>query len=502
MVTILFVSVSGNVTAKTNDHDIVECGGVEVLFTKTIDLSDTSTDKLCFINNTDDGATVCLSISPQDGSPIRGNVDKRSFIIGPHKDEYITLTFDVDRTSKYGTYTTDVIVKKLDCDSTEHCIKICTYNVKLTPAYFSNDPYNKILGVFNPLSEPLNTVSITSAITIIIWMGISLVTYKTLHFVTCKAINNAKFSSKISRRAGVLLTVPVVMYGFANALAVYGAEKMTVTWLLRASSFFYIPIIAFIVWGIYANAVSAIFYKMKLQNKIIDADTSLIPLFNIIGKIIISVCAISAILKAFGYDLMAIITGAGIAGMAISLGAQNIFTEFFSGINLRTTRLFKRGDMVKIGTDNDIYEVEEIGLMNCRFKNWTNLERVIIPNSTVFSNFVVNITEETRAYRIFLHYTVSYDSDLKKVRQILMESACNHPKVIIDGSYSPPDVSLTSFKDSAIEYCLAVYIADFRDNISVADELNESVYKNLRASGIEIPYNKLDVYITGHEKYS
>ena len=84
--------------------------------------------------------------------------------------------------------------------------------------------------------------------------------------------------------------------------------------------------------------------------------------------------------------------------------------------------------MVKIGTDNDIYEVEEIGLMNCRFKNWISLERVIIPNSSVFSNFVVNITEETTAYRIFLHYTVSYDSDLKKINDNHSLLANNTPK--------------------------------------------------------------------------
>ena len=54
---------------------------------------------------------------------------------------------------------------------------------------------------------------------------------------------------------------------------------------------------------------------------------------------------------------------------------------------------------------------------------------------------------------------------------------------------------LIAFDDSAIRFSLVVFITDFRDYITVTDELNEDVYRNLCKAGIEIPFNKLDVYI-------
>ena len=276
---------------------------------------------------------------------------------------------------------------------------------------------------------------------------------------------------------------------------VYGAPEVIIAFLQNLASFLYIPIIAYIVWNIYTNVIKLLFHRLEEQDRIAGADTSLIPLFNMLGKIVIIIVATSALLGTMGFDLVAIITGAGIAGMAISLGAQSTLTEFFSGLNLLSTRPFKRGDMVTIG-GKDIYQVEKVGLLNSRFKNWINLEYIVIPNSTVVSSTIVNITGKTMSYRLFLYYTVAYDSDVDTVKQILLDTAYNHPQVIVDGSYAEPDARLIDFEDSAIKFRLAVYITDFRDYVTVTDELNEDVYRNLCKAGIEIPYNKLEVYIS------
>ena len=59
----------------------------------------------------------------------------------------------------------------------------------------------------------------------------------------------------------------------------------------------------------------------------------------------------AAILATLGFNLYAIITGAGIAGLAVSLGAQSMLQQFFSGVTLLITRPFKPGDMIRLGTD-------------------------------------------------------------------------------------------------------------------------------------------------------
>lgn len=301
-------------------------------------------------------------------------------------------------------------------------------------------------------------------------------------------------AKEISNKTGITIVISIIFYGMSNAAMVYGADEMLIAILQYIASFIYIPLVAYIVWNVYTNVIKIVFHRMEEQDRVAGADSSLIPLFNMLGKIIITIVAASALLSTMGFDLVAIITGAGIAGMAISLGAQNTLTEFFSGLNLLTTRPFKRGDMVTIG-DKDIYQVEKVGMLNSRFKNWISMECIIMPNSKVVDSTIVNITGKTMAYRMTLYYTVAYDSDIELTKKIILDTAYNHPQVIVDGSYSRPNVRLEEFEDSAIKFSLAVFITDFRDYITVMDELNEDVYRNLCKANIEIPFNKLDVYI-------
>ncbi|MBO4552624.1 MAG: mechanosensitive ion channel family protein, partial [Candidatus Methanomethylophilaceae archaeon] len=371
--------------------------------------------------------------------------------------------------------------------------------VKITSAYASDSAYNKILGIFDPLGHPYDTPAYTAGITLVIWGGIGIGVFLLFRSTTHLIFRKSKETARdIGNKTGAMLAASIIIYGLSNAAMVYGIDEIVIAALQNIASILYIPIIAYIVWNIYTNLIKLLFHKLEDQDKISGADTSLIPLFNMLGKILIVVVAASALLGSMGFDLVAIMTGAGIAGMAISLGAQNTLTEFFSGLNLLATRPFKRGDMIMVG-GKDIYQVEKVGMLNSRFKNWISMEYIIIPNSTVVSSTILNITGQTMAYRITLAYTVAYDSDVALVKQILLDTAYNHPQVIIDGSYSKPSVRLKEFQDSAIEFTLNVFITDFRDYISVTDELNEDVYRNLCKAGIEIPFNKLDVYIASEE---
>ena len=451
---------------------------------------------ITFTNSNSTTVAINIVCTNDSGSAFSTTVDNGEFDLGSSKSRQITVTMSADRLSRHGSYTANVSITVVNYEGgTTSEVANIPIAVTVTSSYSSDGVYNKILGIFDPLASPLDTPACTAAITLGIWVAIAAASY-----ILFRALVNAIFkgdrdtAKDIGRKTGLMLIVSVMLYGLSNALMVYGADEVLIAALQNTSSFLYIPIVAYIVWNIYTNAVKHIFHKMEEQDRIAGADTSLIPLFNMLGEIVIVIVAASALLGTLGFDLVAIIAGAGIAGMAISLGAQNTLTEFFSGINLMITRPFKVGDMIMVG-GSDIYQVEKVGLLNSRFKNWVNMEYVIMPNSKVSDSTIMNITGETMAYRIFLYYTVSYDSDVEQVKQIILDTAYNHPQVIVDGTYSLPDVRLDAFEDSAIKFRLAVYITDFRDNITVKDELNEDVFRNLCKAGVEIPYNKLDVYI-------
>ena len=455
----------------------------------------TTSSQITFINSGTSPVSIYITSTDDSNTIFSEYFSEKDFSLDGEKSKQIDLYVSTDKLSKHGTYsiTIAVSVYNYGTATTEETTIPVTVNV--TSSYSSDGVYNRILGVFDPLGEPFNAPIYTAAITMVIWGAVAVAAYIVLYLIVSMLFKSDKDVTKeISRKSGVLLIASILFYGLSNTLMAYGANEIIIAFLQNLSSFLYIPIIAFIVWNIYTNTIKHIFHRMEEQDRIAGADTSLIPLFNMLGKIVITVVAASALLHVLGYDLVAIITGAGIAGMAISLGAQNTLTEFFSGINLLSTRPFKRGDMVMVG-GKDIYQVEKVGLLNSRFKNWISMEYIVMPNSMVTSSTIMNITGKTMAYRIYLDYTVAYGSDIELTKKILLDTAYNHPQVIVDGSYSKPDARLMAFEDSAIKFTLAIFITDFRDYIAVTDELNEDVYRNLCKAGIEIPYNKLDVYI-------
>ena len=454
---------------------------------------------LTFFTETSNDYLINITCSDDSDGAFETSVDDKEFTLNSKSPKTVSIKAITDKLSRHGDYTLTVTMTVYDYQSGATTTDSLPIAVKVTSAYASDSAFNKILGIFDPLAPPYDAPVYTASITLAIWIGAGIGVFLLFRSSTRVVIRkNKEEAADIGKKTGAMLAASVIIYGLSNAAMVYGIDEVVIATLQNIASVLYIPIVAYIVWNIYTNTVKIIFHKLEEQDKISGADTSLIPLFNMIGKILIAVIAASALLSTMGFDLVAIMTGAGIAGMAISLGAQNTLTEIFSGLNLMATRPFKRGDMIMVG-GKDIYQVEKVGMLNSRFKNWISMEYIIIPNSTVVSSTILNITGETMAYRITLAYTVAYDSDVALVKQVLLDTAYNHPQVIIDGSYSKPNVRLDAFEDSAIKFTMNVFITDFRDYIAVSDELNEDVYRNLCKAGIEIPFNKLDVYIAGED---
>lgn len=477
-------------------ENFISCNGVDIkCFDDSKDLqAGGSVDFILhFNNNNPSNVSVRISVT-DDGSDLIDHVGDTIFSIDGGMLESKTIHFSADKLSRHGLYQRAVDVTVLNYGTSTQETETMTLTLNVVSSYSSENNFNKVLGIF-PLPEPFGEPIHSALLTEVLWFLFALFLYVALHLTINTLFNNDKNKSRrISRKAGAFFVLSILLIGTSNALMVYGAEEAVVAFSQDITKILYIPIVAYVSWVVYSNLIFSVFHRMEKQDKIVLPDTSLIPLFNLIGKIAIAMIAISAFLGVIGFDLVAIITGAGIAGMAITLGAQNTLTELFSGINLLTTRPFRKGDMVMIGS-KDIYEVEKVGLMNSRFKNWINLEHIVMPNSLVSSSTIINVTGKTMAYRLFLFFTVAYESDLEKTKSVILETAGNHPQVITDGSYSPPDVRLNAFYDSSIEFRLAAYINDFRDSITVTDELNEDVYRNLCKANIEIPYDKLDVYI-------
>ena len=311
--------------------------------------SSTSTT-ITFRNSNANYVGVFISCSDNGGSAFDTSVSSDSFYIEGEEAAQLTLTVTTERLSKHGSYNVDIKASVINYNGNVTEDVTIPISVTVTSSYSSDGTFNRILGIFDPLAEPFDEPIYTAMITFGIWMGIAIGAFFLLRVIVFSIFKRDKDVAKeISNKTGITIVISIIFYGMSNAAMVYGADEMLIAILQYIASFIYIPLVAYIVWNVYTNVIKIVFHRMEEQDRVAGADSSLIPLFNMLGKIIITIVAASALLSTMGFDLVAIITGAGIAGMAISLGAQNTLTEFFSGLNLLTTRPFKRGDMVTIG---------------------------------------------------------------------------------------------------------------------------------------------------------
>lgn len=370
--------------------------------------------------------------------------------------------------------------------------------IDVRSATYSEGYYNKIMGIYgNPLGEPFDRPIYAALITLAIWALIGIVAaYGVMPAILRAPLrSNQQTRKEITRSIGKMIVMFATVAGIGQALRVYGAQDSYILLFDSLSLVMYVILGAIIAWKLYLVIIDSVFRKIGTNTSIGGVDETLIPLFRMIGKIAIGTIAAGGIFSALGADLVGIIAGAGIAGLALSLGAQSTLNQFFSGLSLLLTRPFREGDIVKIGTEGTVLKVDRVGVMNTRFFHNDNEQVITMPNNMVSSSVIYNYTAENRFYHLYIYFGVAYGSDIDKAKSIMMEAALDNPNVMKEGSVPMPGVRMTALADSSITLRLSIYVYDYNDSFSVDGQIRERVYKEFLENGIEIPFPQLDVHL-------
>jgi small-conductance mechanosensitive channel len=314
------------------------------------------------------------------------------------------------------------------------------------------------------------------------------------------SLKNKEEGEKLRRGLRTLIPLVLILFAADNSLRVFGAPEGTVGSIESWFAIFYIVFGALIAWVIYLSFVQRTVSRISQSKHIDRKDMDIEPLLRLFGKLIISVMGVAMIMSSLGFNLTAIITSAGIVSLGITLGAQNILNQFFSGMVLLLTHPFKSGDLVRIGNNNVIYRVSSVNIMNTVFENWDNEETVIMPNNAVSSSTIVNVTGGGLTYKIAVFMNVPHDSDVDLARALMAEAATNHPQVLVDGTVDAPSTRVTALLESGIELRLTCYVYDFNDSGKIGGELRDSIFKSFRRNGIKVPYPHIDINLSTAEK--
>jgi small-conductance mechanosensitive channel len=204
-------------------------------------------------------------------------------------------------------------------------------------------------------------------------------------------------------------------------------------------------------------------------------------------------------LRALSVTLFA---GAGILAAAIGFASQSAFSNIIGGIFIVIFKPFRVGDYVHIGNDRKGY-VSDINLRHTVLHTFSNTH-IIIPNSAVSSDTVLNYNFKDERVCRFIEVSISYESDLDKALGILQAECENNPRCIdvrspekIASGEPKVTVRAVAFEESGIRLKAWAWVANVEDSWELNFELTRSLALEFRKAGIEIPYPHRTVQIKG-----
>ncbi|MFH1121691.1 MAG: mechanosensitive ion channel domain-containing protein [Bacteroidota bacterium] len=195
-------------------------------------------------------------------------------------------------------------------------------------------------------------------------------------------------------------------------------------------------------------------------------------------------------LRTIGITLFA---GAGIFAAIIGFASQEAFSNIISGIFIVIFKPFRVGDNIKIG---DVHHgvVEDITLRHTIINNFEN-RRIIIPNTVISSQTIINSTIEDEKICTFIEVGISYDSDLGKAKAILSETVGNHPNCLDNRSAEDagPDepkviVRVISYGESSVNLRAYGWAANTSEGFVMKCDVFETLKYRFTEGGIEFPY--------------
>ena len=191
------------------------------------------------------------------------------------------------------------------------------------------------------------------------------------------------------------------------------------------------------------------------------------------------------------FGIGAIVAMLGSAGLALGLALQGSLANFAGGILLLYTKPFRVGDYIcALGNEGTVVNIDIVYTTLLMPDN----RKVVLPNGNLANTNIVNITHDTMR-RIDILVGVDYESDIRQVKEVLLELAHQYPLVLQDQSI---DVFVNDFDSSAISMGMRVWVST-DDYWKAKWDLQEQIKLMFDENNISIPYDRVDVKMLGKE---
>jgi small-conductance mechanosensitive channel len=212
---------------------------------------------------------------------------------------------------------------------------------------------------------------------------------------------------------------------------------------------------------------------------------------RLVKYVIVTVGLLVALKQAFALDLTSIAVLFTALSVGIGFGLQYIAADIASGFILLFERPIRIGDRITIGEDEG-----DVQSINLRTTIVTTNDRIaiIVPNSKLVSQRVVNWSYGDPRARIAIPIGVADDSDIELVTQTLIEASRGVSNVLEEPK---PRVQFLKFGDYSLDFRLLVWTNQPRRHVQIRSDINYRIARLFREREIRIPYPTQEFLLKG-----
>ncbi|GAB3024398.1 mechanosensitive ion channel [Oleiagrimonas citrea] len=237
------------------------------------------------------------------------------------------------------------------------------------------------------------------------------------------------------------------------------------------------------------------FLLRRYGNKHGQVNQSSIYTIERVVHYLLMVIGILVALNVAGVPMAKMTVFAGALGVGLGFGLQAIFNNFVSGLILLFERTLKVGDFVELASGVHGH-VRDIHIRATRITTNDDID-ILVPNSEFVNGRVVNWTLREVSRRIKVEFGVAYGTDKELVKKAALEAAAEVPFTLTNEGPRAPQVWLTGFGDSSLDFKLVVWLnaEATRRPGAVTAAYYWALHTALEKYEIEIPFPQRDLHV-------
>ena len=200
------------------------------------------------------------------------------------------------------------------------------------------------------------------------------------------------------------------------------------------------------------------------------------------------------LLSIMGIDLTAVAVLGGALGVGIGLGLQQIAANFVSGVILLIEGQTTVGDYVELD-GGEKGTIVKMTARACVLETFDG-KWIVVPNDHFITTRVVNYSDQGSANRYDAPFSVSYETDINRVPEIIEVAVGALPFVL--KSPDGPDCELRGFGESSVDFAVEYWVAGIDDGKNkYASQVNFAIWNALKVAGIDMPYPHRVIEVKG-----